>query len=283
MTAVQQRNALRSWNSSNPGSEIIVFGAVEAGADVIAEVSATYWPHIACNELGTPLISAMFAEAQRIGRHSVLCYINGDIILMPDFRAAVARLTKWRMFAAVGQRRDIDWNAEIDFARIDWIDGLRAEVDMRGKIHEALAIDFFVFRRGAVGTLPPFAIGRPAWDNFLIKHLLCRRVPIVDLSSAAAVVHQNHNYTHIPQGKGLRWEGPEADRNHALADQHFRAFKGKYYTIRNAQWIMLERHVVPAITPSRLWWRLLAVVPDAIRHEVRRRIVLVGRWVKGRR
>lgn len=102
-TAVQQRNALRSWYHSVPGSEIIVLGAVEDGDDVIAEVKATYRPDIACNEFGTPLISAMFVDAQRIGRYSLLCYINGDILLLPDFAAAVARLTKWKTFAAVGQ------------------------------------------------------------------------------------------------------------------------------------------------------------------------------------
>ena len=269
-TAVQQRNALRSWHSSNPGCEIIVFGAVEAGADVLAQVNATYRPDIACNEFGTPLISAIFAEAQRIGRHSVLCYINGDIILLPDFATAVARLAKWRTFAAVGQRTDIDWDAPIDFAQAGWADRVLAEVRVCGKLHTPGAMDFFVIRRGAVEPLPPFAIGRPAWDKYLIRQLLGRPVPIVDLSLAVAAVHQNHNYTHIPQGKGGRYGGPETEVNRALASQHFPGFKRwrKYYSIRNAQWIMLDRHVVPAVSPSRLWRRSLAVLPDPISHGV---------------
>src|SRR5579871_2237663 len=88
-TAVQQRNALLSWSHTDPYCEIIIFGAIDGGRDTVADIKATYRPDVACNEYGTPLISAMFAEAQRIGRYSVLCYINGDIILLPDFAAAV--------------------------------------------------------------------------------------------------------------------------------------------------------------------------------------------------
>ena len=262
IAAVQQRNALRSWQTSNPGSEIIVFGSAEAGADLLAEVSATHRPSIAQNEFGTPLISAMFAEAQLIARHSVLCYINGDIILLPDFALAVARLAGWQTFAAVGQRRDIDCDAPIDFGGTDWSVRLLAEVDGRGRLHPPFGIDYFVFRRGAIGPLPPFAIGRPAWDNYLIMHLLGRGVPLVDLSLAAVVVHQNHSHAHIPQAKGKLWEGPEADCNRALADQHSGKLNRRYYSVRNAQWIMLDRHVVPAISPQRLWGRFWASIPD---------------------
>ncbi len=265
-TAVQQRNALRSWYHSVPGSEIIVLGAVEDGDDVIAEVKATYRPDIACNEFGTPLISAMFVDAQRIGRYSLLCYINGDILLLPDFAAAVARLTKWKTFAAVGQRWDLDWAEPIDFTRADWSEQLGATVTERGRRHDAVAMDFFVFRRSAVGPLPAFAIGRPAWDNYLIKHLLRRQVPIVDLSKVVVPIHQNHDYPHVAQRRGSSWEGPEADRNRKLAAPAFSRFDPQYYTIDVAQWIMLDRVTVPAVTPRRLWRRFLALVPDHVRY-----------------
>jgi hypothetical protein len=260
--AVQQRNALRSWQAVVPGSEIIVFGAVEGAADLHAEVNATYRPDIACNDFGTPLIGAMFAEAQRIGGHSVLCYINGDIILLPDFAAAIARLACWKTFAAVGQRWDLDWETPIDFARSCWDEALGAQVRTQGRPHDPLAMDFFAFRRGAVGPLPAFAIGRPAWDNYLIKHLLRRRIPIVDLSPVVTPIHQNHDYAHVPHGKGVAWEGPEADRNRRLATQGFGGFNPSYYSIRNAQWVMHRHRIAPALSPRRAVWRFMAMFPD---------------------
>jgi hypothetical protein len=260
-TAVQQRNALRSWHYANPGSEIIVFATAEGDDGLLDEINATYQPNIACNEFGTPLISAMFAEAQRIGRHSVLCYINGDIVLLPDFAAAMMRLARWKTFAAVGRRWDLDWAEPIDFARADWSEKLSATRMERGRQRDATAMDFFAFRRGAVGPLPAFAIGRPAWDNYLIKHLSSRRVPIVELSRIVTPIHQNHDYAHVAQRRGDSWEGTEGDRNRELADAAFSGFEPQYYTIRNVQWVMLNRAAVPAVSPRRLWWRLVPIVP----------------------
>ena len=265
-TAIQQGNALRNWRRIIPESEIIVFGAVEGGEDVIAEIEATYRPDIACNEFGTPLISAMFAEAQRIGRHSMLCYINGDILLLPDFAVAIARLAKWKTFVAVGQCWDLDCAAPIDFTAASWSGNLRATVLTHGRQRGAAAMDMFTFRRGAIGALPAFAIGRPAWDNYLIKQLLRSRIPIVDLSRVIVPIHQKHDYAHVAQRRNNSWEGPEGDRNRKLADAAFSRFNPQYYTIDVAQWIMLDRVTVPAVSFRRLWWRFLAVVPDHVRY-----------------
>ena len=275
-TAVQQCNALRSWYHAVPGSEIIVFGATEGDDEVLAEVNAKYRPDIARNEFGTPLISAMFAEAQRMGRHFLLCYINGDILLLPDFAAAVTRLAKWKTFAAVGQRWDLDWAEPIDFARADWSEQLRATVTERGRQRDAAAMDFFAFRSSAVGPLPAFAIGRPAWDNYLVKHLLRRQVPIVDLSDVVVPIYQNHDHAHVAQRRGRSWEGPEADVNRKLARAEFPGFDPQYYTIRNAQWVMLRSAILPALSPQRAWWRFLATIPDRARSVIGRLADLYG-------
>lgn len=264
-TAIQQRNALRSWRSSVPDCEIIVFGEVSGDAGVLAEVNANYIPDIACNEFGTPLISEMFAEAQKVGAHSVVCYINGDIILLPDFPAALERLSKWKTFAAVGRRWDLDWDAPIDRWTEEWTKKIRALLESSGHQHAEVAHDYFAFRRGAIGSLPPFAIGRPAWDNYLIKYLLSHEVPIVDLSKVVKPIHQNHDYAHVAQRRGQAWDGPEADVNRKLAKDQFRNFNPAYYSIRNSQWLMLPRIIVPAVSPRRALWRALTLIPDPVR------------------
>jgi hypothetical protein len=268
-TAVQQRNALRSWRAVVPDSEIIVFGTVEGAADLLAEVNATYRQDLVCNEFGTPLISAMFAEAQRISRHSVLCYINGDIILLPDFAAAIARLSNWKTFTAVGQCLGLDLAEPIDFMQSRWVETLRARANMKGTLREPVAMDFFAFRRGAIGQLPAFAIGRPAWDNFLIKHLLNRRIPIIDLSPVVTPVHQNHDYMHVPCGKGMAWEGPEANCNRRLAALEFPDFHPAHYSIWNAPWVMHKHFVVPALSPRRILWRFNATFSHRNRERVK--------------
>ena len=55
------------------------------------------------------------------------------------------------------------------------------------------------------------------WDNWLIRRARELDIPVVDITPVVTVVHQNHDYGHIPQGRGDAWEGPEADTNRALA------------------------------------------------------------------
>src|SRR5262249_28792243 len=178
---------------------------------------------------------------------------------------AITRLSTWKTFAAVGQRVDLDWAEPVDFAQAGWDDMMRARMTAQGRRHDQVAMDFFAFRRGAVGALPAFAVGGPGWGNYLIKHLRGRHIPIVDLSAVAAPIHQNHDYAHVPDRRGHLWQGPEAERNLELAVRDFRQFNPRYHGIENAQWVMLQRATVPAIGPRRAWWRLLALISDSLR------------------
>src|SRR6185437_1024202 len=79
-------------------------------------------------------------------------------------------------------------------------------------------IDYFVFSRGSYGHgLPPFAVGRACWDNWMVWKALDSKLPVVDASPAVVAVHQNHDYKHHPQGKKGVWDGEEAQRNLHLA------------------------------------------------------------------
>ena len=44
------------------------------------------------------------------------------------------------------------------------------------------AIDFFVFRKGTIGPLPDFTVGRPGWDNWMIWYARSVGMPVVDIS-----------------------------------------------------------------------------------------------------
>src|SRR3989304_7757798 len=93
-----QRNSIRSWPLLHPGCEVILFGQDEGTAEIALELGTSHVPIVACNEYGTPLVNGLFAQAERMARHDVLCYVKADIILMRDFPVALRR-------AAVGRRR----------------------------------------------------------------------------------------------------------------------------------------------------------------------------------
>jgi hypothetical protein len=78
-------------------------------------------------------------------------------------------------------------------------------------------VDYFVFARKYAEDLPPFAIGRTAWDNWLVWHALDLGIPVLDLSERVMVVHQNHDYSHHKAGTEGVWKGEEARENLRLA------------------------------------------------------------------
>ena len=82
--AMIQRNAIRSWTLL-PDVEVILLGEEEGLAEAARELGVRHIPHVARNANGTPLISSMFQLAREHSTGDLLCIINADMILMPDF------------------------------------------------------------------------------------------------------------------------------------------------------------------------------------------------------
>ncbi len=220
--ATIQRNAIKSWTLLHPDCEVILFGDEEGTAEVAQEFGIRHEPQLQRNEHGTPFLNFMFDRAQEIARHGLLCYVNCDILLMSDFRDALERVSHWqRTFLMIGRR----WNTNIaepwDFTDPDWERRLRALALQEGKRGEPGWIDYFVFSRGLYYTMiPPFLIGRPGWDHWLVWKTRSLGHPVVDVSSVVTAVHQNHDYSHIAHlaaSVEKIWESNESTSNHKLA------------------------------------------------------------------
>lgn len=216
-TGIIQRNAIKSWTLMRPQPEIILFGDDEGTAEVAKSFGVRHVPQVVRNEYGTPLLNDLFEQAQQAAAHDVLCYANADVILMGDFFQAVDQIVRWKTcFLLVGQRWDIHVRESLDFFA-GWENDLKARLGSQGVLHPSTGMDYFVFPRGMWGDIPPFAIGRTAWDNWLVYRARARRVAVVDATAALTVVHQAHDYSHVPAKAGDVLEGPEAKRNLNLA------------------------------------------------------------------
>src|SRR5205823_8179075 len=86
-----------------------------------------------------------------------------------------------------------------------------------GRLDLGRGSDYFVFPRDTDFGLPPFAVGRPGWDNWMMGRTLEMRLPLIDITQSVTVIHQNHDYGHVTARRGSDWEGPEADRNRWLS------------------------------------------------------------------
>jgi hypothetical protein len=209
-----QRNALASWRALGPDVEVLVMGDDPGVSEAAREFGATHVGDPARNEFGTPLLDWAFREAAARGSGELLCYVNADILLLDDFLAAVRRLPR-EAYLAIGQRWNCDIRSPIDFASEG--DSLAAWARANGSLDAGSGSDYFVYPRTTDFALPPFAVGRPGWDNWMMGRTLELGLPLIDITESVTVIHQNHDYGHVAARRGSDWEGPEAERNRRLA------------------------------------------------------------------
>ena len=223
--AIIQKNAIGSWTRLRPRCEVLLFGDEPGTREAAEEFGVEWIPDVTRNEFGTPLLDLVFRLAEERASHNLLCYVNSDIVLLSDFIAAVrvVRSAKPR-FVMVGQRWDVDVTGRLAMDGDSWEAALRAQVQQAGTANPPMGSDHFVYPKGTFGPLPPFAVGRPGWDNWMIYRARRSRIAVLDVSAATVVVHQNHGYGHVPNRTGNRWEGPEADQNRALVGPKRRIF-----------------------------------------------------------
>lgn len=243
-----QMNAVRSWVAFRPHCEVILLGDERGTAEVAARFGLRHFPDVSRNEHGTPLLNSVFAQAERYAAHDILCYVNADIILMDDLLTAVARLAREQWPALIiGRRWDLNLEEEWEFDRPASAERLRTLVRTCGRPHACYAMDYFVFPRGLWQDIPPFAIGRTLWDNWLVWRAWTSRMPIIDASEAITAIHQNHNYSHLPGGEVAVWQGSEAQRNLQLLGglDHI-------LDLRDVTWILTATDLRPARSIRRL-------------------------------
>jgi hypothetical protein len=215
--AVIQRNAVRSWALLDSRPEVILFGDEEGTAETCREFGLRHIPEIEQNECGTPLLHDVFRKAAEHATQSILCYVNADILLLSEFSQAVARVCEWsRQFLMVGRRCDVDMTKPIDFSASNWEQRLRALAKAQGRLRPYGWMDYFVFTRGLFREVPPFTVGYAYWDNWVMWKGRSMNIPMVDVSKAVRVIHQNHDYSHHPNSQRT-WEGDRALRNVELA------------------------------------------------------------------
>jgi hypothetical protein len=201
-----QRRSVASWREL--GVQVVLLGDVEAAA---SELDVEHVPGLELTAHGTPRLDSAFALADGAARSPLRCFVNADVIFGPDVLEAVRVVSgHTELFLLVGQTEE---------------DGRR-----RG----AAAMDWFVFPAGLFGEVPPFAIGRACFDNWLVWK--ARQVGIVvDATHDVRAAHQPHGYDHVEGGMDEAYYGEEAARNLELAGG-----KSRLYTLHDASHVLRD-------------------------------------------
>jgi len=255
---VIQKNAIRSWTLLKPRPEIFLMGDEEGTSEVAQDLRVRHMPHVRRNEFGTPLVNSLFEEAERAATEEFMCYLNGDILLMSDFAEAFKRVSKeMPRSLMVGRRWNLEVKERIDFGT-HWEQRIKGDVSRRGKLYPHFAIDYFVFPKGVWGEIPPLAIGRPGWDNWILYRAHCLNLPTIDLTKRVVVVHQNHDYSHHPDGWAGAMKGEESKRNIELVGETAHA-----YSLLDADYCLtsqgLKRRRPPLHKPFYLYRHLVVL------------------------
>jgi hypothetical protein len=246
--ATIQRNAIRSWILL-PDVDVILLGEEPGLAEAALELGVQHIPNVARNKSGTPLISSMFQLARENSRSDHLCIINADIILMSDFVEAARRSRSQRdLFVMLSQRWDLDVTQPIEF-NDDWQARLSSIVHRHGILHRPAGSDFFLFPRACYTDVPNFTIGRAGWDNWMIYKARREGWPVIDCTPSVMIVHQNHDYSHLPGGKP-HYEHPDTNENIRLAGGQANI----RYTVLDATYQLAAdgKLVRPKMTSARL-------------------------------
>ncbi len=262
-----QRNAIGSWRELNPKCEVILFGDEPGTRETAGRFQLRYEPEIPRNEFGTPLLAPIFARAQEMATHDLLCYVNCDIVLLQCFSEALLAVARsFSKFLMVGRRWNTPVTQLIEFQRPDWEAQIRASATHSGQQGPPYAVDYFVFPRGVYGDTPPFAVGRFYWDHWLVWKARSMKVPVVDASASVLAIHQEHGFPGQPPGGRDQDTDPEAKRNRALAGGLLHLYTIKHCTHGLARGQIAKRrgawHVpatnVLATYSSKLWYWLLS-------------------------
>jgi hypothetical protein len=194
-----QRMALESWGSAVPDCEII-------------NVANS----VAFNEHGTALVNSIFEVGEQKAHYDLLCEVSSDIVLGADINRALQAIADIERPFVVGQRWDIEPGAHPDTA----------------KLHPPSAADYFIYRRGTLGEIPPFAVGRTCYDNWLIWAAIHRwDMTVIDATEIITAIHVNHGHPEYGS-KARMMQSDERRENYRLmletAPRHFQVDDAPY-------------------------------------------------------
>jgi hypothetical protein len=253
--ATIQRNAVRSWIALGPQVEVLVIGDEEGLAELCAELGVMHLPHVARNASGTPLVSSIFDLARQHGRGKFFAYVNADIIFMPDILTATQQTAQQaRDFLIVGQRWDLDVREPIELPD-GWDQRLMQRARAEGKLHPRGGSDYFIYPRHCFQQIPDFAIGRAGWDNWMFYEARRRGWALVDASHDIQIIHQNHDYSHLPQGQP-HYRLPETAENVRLAGG-----KRAIFNLLDSDRQLVNGKLRPAEFSWPKFWREVEIFP----------------------
>jgi len=254
-----QRNGIYSWTLLRPRPEIILFGDEQGTGDLCKELKLRHVSDIKKNEYGTPLLNDIFEKIHRLASYNTLCFLNADIIMAGGLIPAAERAAKIKKrFLMSGERWDIYLTELLDYSNPKWEADLMDSVRKYGIRHGFRGVDYHVFPKGIFYDIPPFAVGRMYYDNWLIWRARSLGIPVINVTGIVTSIHQDHERTYesvgiMPfKGENSLRDGVEAKENLKLAGGNF----DRIFNLLDSTHAMTEKAILLVIGAKYLKRRL---------------------------
>lgn len=250
---ITQTNTIMSWIKLRPKVRIVLVGN-EYGTKAIAEkYGLCHIKQVERNQFGTPLVKSVFKTGEENTPDRILAYVNADVILFENFITTIKKVRgKFDKFLIIGRRTDMDIGRYIDFNDQIAMNSLIGEIRSKGKMHGVIGIDYLIYSKGLWGDIPPFALGRPVYDHWMVWRARQKKAAVIDATECLTALHQNHNYNHVGGGYyGKRYQ-KEMQINQLLAGERKMTIADANYTLTNHDIIRrgtLQRDIILKLRP----------------------------------
>lgn len=195
-------NAIRSWRQLSPPPEIFVFSrdhqslVEREGGQFIKDYKGSH---------DRPYFDSFLSISQLCAANDTLMYCTDHLILTSDLIPAIATTIRKfpDQFILIGQRWQLHVQEPIDFTNSNWETNLHQRTLLTNSPGGPAAKDFIIFRRPLKLKVPPFIMGYPWYDTWLVDAATKAGYPIVDASRVLMTVHQSHTF---PEGSAAARE-----------------------------------------------------------------------------
>lgn len=250
-----QRNAIQSWTKLGSSVEVVLIGDEEGMEEVAKEYGVKHVKEVRTNQLGTPMIPSMFEIAREVTDSPILAFANADVIFTQEMIDCVRMVLKSENeFLMVGQRFDIEITEMIDFSE-GWQKRLLTLNEKIGKLHRPSGSDYFIFPRSCFVDVPDLVIGRAGWDNWMIYEARQRGWKTINCTPSLPLLHQNHDYSHLPGGQ-IHRRLPESNENVMAAGGNLHIFP-----LTDANWVLRENRIQRRKLTWQNFWREFEIFP----------------------
>lgn len=285
--AVIQTNAIQSWLHLDPNVQVILLGDDPGVADAAQHFGVEHIPGITLTASGRPMYDSLFATARNVARHTLLAYVNADILLPPGFLHVIRRVDhELDVWMLTGQRWNLDLDTLVDYSNKEWVDTLRSQAARSGFVQPVWSMDYFVFTAPLYANVPPFVLGAQLTDIWMVYAARMMGAAVVDATLEVTAFHQNHDFAHYTGGVRSRHD-TTAKINEQLANQEG---MNRMYTLLDGTHQLNDNRLVPisALDSSeslslKAYRRMVrANIPvDPVWRAYRRQILAASYWYEG--